>query len=430
MAKIDWQDRAQRISRRLRKLAEITDEPGRLTRTLLSPAMARANQLVAQWMTEAGLEVAEDFIGNLVGKRRARNPQSHGEYALSRARAPEARRTKTLLIGSHLDTVRDAGRFDGALGVVLGIEVADAMVAASDGLPFDLMVAGFADEEGVRFQTGFLGSKAFCGLLQDEDLNVSNANETLRELLGAGRTEPFVLPRPALADLDLLGYFEVHIEQGPVLVARNLPLGVVTGIAGQTRFRFNWSGKPSHAGTTPIHLRKDALVGAARFTLRVEAACTRFPGLVATVGELNVAPNVSNVVPAWVTHSLDIRHQEDDVRSSAIYWLLAEAAQIAEERQLGLERFLVQETRSLKCDPWLTVTLAAAAQSISGEIGELPSGAGHDAVIFSEFCPIAMLFVRCRDGLSHHPDEFASTDDIELALRAAARFVEELGSRI
>jgi allantoate deiminase len=429
MAKIDWQGRARRISGRLKQLAEITDEPGRLTRTLLSPAVARANRLVAQWMTEAGLEAAEDFIGNLVGIRRAAYPQSQVERVTSGSRVPGARRTKTLVIGSHLDTVRDAGHFDGALGVVLAIEVADALAAASGGLPFDLMVAGFADEEGVRFQTAFLGSKAFCGLLRDEDLNVSNSNETLRELLSAGRPEPFVLPPPTLADVDLLGYFEVHIEQGPVLEARNLSLGVVTGIAGQSRFRFNWSGKASHAGTTPIHLRKDALLGAAQFALQVEAACTRFPGLVATVGELSVAPNVSNVVPARVTHSLDIRHQEDEVRSSAIHWLLVEAAQIAEERQLGLEQFQVHETQSLKCDPALAVTLAAAAKSVSGEIAKLPSGAGHDAVIFAGLCPIAMLFVRCRDGLSHHPDEFVSTDDVELALRAATTFVEELGSR-
>jgi CO/xanthine dehydrogenase FAD-binding subunit len=224
------------------------------------------------------------------------------------------------------------------------------------------------------------------------------------------------------------GCFRVKVDStGRVGFARIAYGGV--GIAGQSRFRFTWSGKASHAGTTPIHLRKDALLGAARFALQVEAACTRFAGLAATVGELSVAPNISNVVPARVTHSLDIRHQEDEVRSSAIRWLLAEAAQIAEERRLGLERFLVHETCSLKCDPSLTVTLAAAAKSVSGEIAKLPSGAGHDAVVFAGFCPIAMLFVRCRDGLSHHPDEFVSAEDVELALRAASKFVEGLGSQ-
>ena len=407
MATIDWQSRAERISQRLERLAKITDEPGRLTRTLLSPAMSQATQLAGRWMEEAGMQTSTDFIGNLVG----------------RTSSPSEKRV--FLVGSHLDTVRDAGRFDGALGVVLGIELADIFRSGSP-LPFALMAAAFSDEEGVRFQTAYLGSRVFCGLLGQADLEVSNREGSLRELL-AGRQSAVDLPPGAVSSDQLAGYFEVHIEQGPVLEDRNLPVGVVTAIAGQSRFRFHWTGKAAHAGTTPIGLRKDALLGAARFALQAETACTRFPGLVATVGELSVSPNVSNVVPARIIHSLDVRHQNDVVRAAAVAWLCQEADQIAADRKLTLERLIVQETASVACDPDLTARLATATHFVTGTILELPSGAGHDAVILSQLCPVAMLFVRCRDGLSHHPDEFVQVDDIEVALRTAVKFIETVG---
>jgi allantoate deiminase len=407
MATIDWPTRAQRISQRLERLATITDEPDRLTRTLLSPAMADATRLAGRWMEEAGLQISTDFIGNLIG------------------RTPGVSEKQVFLIGSHLDTVRDAGRFDGALGVVLGIELADIFRSESD-LPFSLLLAAFSDEEGVRFQTAYLGSRAFCGLLHQPDLEVSNREGSLRELLGGAQSQ-IDLPPGVVSSNQIFAYFEVHIEQGPVLEDRNQPVGVVTAIAGQSRFRFNWIGKAAHAGTTPIPLRKDALLGAARFTLQVENACTRFPGLVATIGELNVSPNVSNVVPGQITHSLDVRHQDDAVRTAAVAWLASEAEQIAAERRLGLERLTVQETASVACDQKLTGELAAASKSVIGASLELPSGAGHDAVILSRLCPVAMLFVRCRDGLSHHPDEFVQIADIETALRTAAEFIDRLG---
>ncbi|MBV8102581.1 MAG: Zn-dependent hydrolase [Verrucomicrobia bacterium] len=439
MATIDWKARAERVSQRLERLAGITDEPGRLTRTLLSPAMAEATQLVDRWMQEAGLQTSTDFIGNLVGRTpdRGRAPIDHAVGA--ERRTPNSKR-RTLLIGSHLDTVRDAGRFDGALGVVLGIEIADISRSGFD-LPFALMIAGFSDEEGVLFQTAYLGSRAFCGLLCPEDLDVSNQQGSLRQLLigaqprravvpqiGAKAEPEFRLPPGTVNRDQFIGYFEIHIEQGPILADRSLPIGVVTAIAGQSRFRFNWTGKAAHAGTTPVALRKDALLGAGRFALRTEDACRRFPGLVATVGELNISPNVSNVVPGRVIHSLDVRHQEDSVRAAAIAWLCQEADQIAAERQLGLERLLVQETPSVFCDPDFITRLAAATKSVTGDSFQLPSGAGHDAVILSQLCPAGMLFVRCRDGLSHHPDEFVHVDDMEIALRTAVRFIESFGS--
>jgi allantoate deiminase len=451
MATIDWRARAERISQRLERLAQVTDEPGKLTRTLLSPAMREATQLTGSWMQEAGLQTSTDFIGNLVGQTPDIGRESIRQTPGAERRTPNAEH-RTLLIGSHLDTVRDAGRFDGALGVVLGIEIADIFRSGFD-LPFALMIAAFSDEEGVRFQTAYLGSRAFCGLLRPDDLEISNREGSLRQYLAAakaGRTvssaialataegpqigsnaeTEFRLPPGMLTGDQLIGYFEIHIEQGPVLEDRNLPVGVVTAIAGQSRFRFNWSGKAAHAGTTPVALRKDALLGAAGFALRTEDACRRFPGLMATVGELNASPNVSNVVPGRVTHSLDVRHQEDSVRTAAVAWLCHEADEIAAERKLGLERVLVQETSSVACDPGLITQLAAATKSVTGEGFELPSGAGHDAVILSQLCPAAMLFVRCRDGLSHHPDESVQVEDIEVALQTAVRFIESFDIKV
>jgi allantoate deiminase len=438
MATIDWKARAERISQRLERLAEITDEPGKLTRTLLSPAMAEANQLADSWMQEAGLQTSTDFIGNLVGRTPDIHPRPISQTPGAELRTPNSK-PRTFIIGSHLDTVRDAGRFDGALGVVLGIEIADIFRSGLD-LPFALMIAAFSDEEGVLFQTAYLGSRAFCGLLRPEDLEISNREGSLRQLLMSAPTRrpiasqigteadpEFRLPPGTVDRNQLIGYFEIHIEQGPVLEDRSLPVGVVTAIAGQSRFRFIWTGKAAHAGTTPVALRKDALLGAAHFTSRTEDACRRFPGLVATVGELNVSPNVSNVIPGQVTHSLDVRHQEDSVRAAAIAWLCHEAGEIAAKRKLGLERLLVQETPAVGCDPDFITRLVAATQSVTGDSFQLPSGAGHDAVVLSQLCPAGMLFVRCRDGLSHHPDEFVQVADIELALRTAVRFMESFG---
>jgi allantoate deiminase len=409
MATNSWEERAHRIERRLLELAEITDEPGMLTRTFLSPAMKETNRRVKQWMEEAGLETQEDYATNLFGRQIAEE------------------RLPVLLIGSHLDTVRNAGRYDGALGVALGIEIADWVRNARPKFPFSLALVAFSDEEGVRFKTGFLGSSVFCGLLNDDYLKAVDAEGVaLGALLSARSMEPSQLNRPSFPLNQLLAYFEVHLEQGPVLENRNCPVGAVTAIAGQVRAHCTWRGKASHAGTTPIDLRRDALVGAAAFIQEVDRLARQRPGLMATVGEIYNQPNVSNVVPASVTHSLDLRHQDDSERVAAARTLQERAAAIAAERQLSLEWTLLQDTDSTLCDPQLNTFLRTAVRKVTGELIELPSGAGHDGVMLSRLCPVAMLFVRCRDGLSHHPDEFVDLADIETALQTTAAFLDEL----
>ena len=406
MPEIPWDSHASRIQDRIDALAAITDEKGVITRTFLSEATVRANQVVGGWMREAGMATTEDQVGNLLGRSSA---ASGGTI---------------FLLGSHLDSVRNAGRFDGPLGVLLAIEAVEVLRSANVELPFSLGVAGFSDEEGVRFQNAYIGSKAFCGLLTLPELEMRDRDGlTLREVIERRTGVEFVSPGPTFASGDLAGYLEVHIEQGPVLENEGLALGVVTAVAGQLRCRLNWTGKASHAGTTPAPLRRDALAGAAEFIGEVEKGSATFPGLMATVGRLAIQPNVSNVVPAFVTHTLDLRHQSDAVLNEASGWLEQRAVKIADRRRLDFTWEVLQDTPAKVCDVALSRRLLETVEKVTGSSRLLPSGAGHDAAILAPFFPVAMLFVRCREGLSHHPDEFVSLEDIGVALQVTVEFL-------
>jgi allantoate deiminase len=370
-------------------LGAISDEPGRLTRTFHSPAMQRVNTLVGGWMRDAGLEVREDAAFNLIG------------------RWPSPRRgARTLLIGSHLDTVRDAGKYDGPLGVMTALAAVQHLRDQNprEVLPFHVEVVAFSDEEGVRYQTMYLGSGAMAGTLSRSEL---------------GRIDEKGVERARRRRGELLAYVEAHIEQGPVLEARGLPLGVVTAISGQSRLRVELHGQAGHAGTTPMDLRRDALCGAAEFALAVERC-----GVIATVGQMAVEPGASNVIPGHVTLSLDVRHQDDRRRQAAVKSLHATAKKIAKTRGLHLTWTELTETASVRCDPQLTRLLTGAIASQGLKIAKLPSGAGHDGAALSALCPIAMLFVRCRGGVSHNPAESIKRADAEQAIAVLSRFVE------
>lgn len=401
---------ARRLARRLDELGKVSDEPGRLTRTFLSPAMGRANALVGGWMREAGLTTREDGVGNLIGR-----------WECTRTGA------KTLLLGSHLDTVRDAGRFDGALGVLLAIAAVEELRQRGVELPFHLEVLAFSEEEGVRFASAYLGSKGYTGLLRTADLRLRDRDGiSVRQALEQHAGRPFVLPRAAHRGRDLLGYVEVHIEQGPVLEAKGLAVGVVSAIVGQSRLRVSWTGKAGHAGTTPMSLRRDALAGAAELALAAERLATTTRGLVCTVGELTVAPGAANVIPGRVLHTLDVRHADDRTRLAALVRLQREAERIARRRRLSLEWKVTQDQGAIACSPSLSASLAASARAVQGRCPRLASGAGHDAVLLSRLTEVAMLFVRCRDGLSHHPDEHAAPADLAVALDVTIDFLERL----
>jgi allantoate deiminase len=399
---------AQQLARMLDELGRVSDEPGKLTRTFLSPAMRRANAQVTQWMRGAGLAVREDSVGNLIGRSEAKTPGA-----------------KTLLLGSHLDTVRDAGKFDGALGVLLPIVAVGELKRRGVVLPFAVEVLGFSEEEGVRFASAYLGSKGYAGKLRTADLGFRDAKgvsvgDVLREF-GNGK---FLPPPAAHRSRDLLGYVEVHIEQGPVLENKNLAVGVVSAIAGQSRFKVTWTGKAGHAGTTPMALRRDALAAAAEFAIGIEAIARRTKGLVATIGAMSVGPGAANVIPGEVTHTLDVRHADDRVRRRALVAIGRLATQIAARRNVARAWQRTQENGAVACSPALTAQLARSVKAIQGKTLSLVSGAGHDGVVISEMTPVAMLFVRCREGLSHHPDEYAAPADLEVALHVMIDFLE------
>ncbi len=415
----------------LDELGGVSDELGQLTRTFLSPAMRRANALVGTWMRGVGLAVREDAVGNIIGRLEACGAKAPESVAVRQAgggRKP--RPTKTLLLGSHLDTVRDAGRFDGPLGVLLPIAVLAELKRRGVTLPFAVEVIGFAEEEGVRFSSAYLGSEGYAGRLNAKTLALrDDTGVSVRaalEKFGGGKFAP---PKPVHRRSDLLGYVEVHIEQGPVLETARLAVGVVSAIAGQSRFKLTWTGLAGHAGTTPMVLRRDALAGAAEFLTGVEMIARRTPGLVATVGALTVSPGAANVIPGQVVHALDVRHAKDAVRRAALMKIGRLATEIAERRGLERRWLRTQDNAAVACSPALSAELARSVQAVQGRSLALVSGAGHDGVVMSALAPVAMLFVRCRKGLSHHPDEHASPADLAVAVRVMVDFLERMAQR-
>jgi allantoate deiminase len=398
------------VVERCRELARISEEEGRLTRWFAGPAMARANALVGRWMAEAGMAVRVDSAGNLVGRMPGSDPDAG-----------------TLLLGSHLDTVRDAGAFDGPLGVIAAIECVARLRAQEVSLPFSVDVLGFSDEEGLRFGTAYLGSGAVAGTLDAATLALADADGvTVRDALAAFGDGPGAASRRGE---QLLGYVELHIEQGPVLEQRDAPVGVVTAIAGATRAEVRFDGRAGHAGTVPMELRRDAACALAELVLAVEAAGRAQPGLVATVGRLAALPGAPNVIPGSAVASLDVRHARDADRAAAVGALRERAAAIAAARGVELTWEERMATAAVAMDPALTELLATAVAERGIADVRLPSGAGHDAVALSELTGVAMLFVRCAGGVSHHPDEAVDAADAAVALDVLDGFLRRLAER-
>ncbi|MBI4902820.1 MAG: allantoate amidohydrolase [Acidobacteria bacterium] len=384
-----------------RAIAAFTEEPGYTTRTFLSPPMHDVHALLRERMLRAGMSVSVDAAGNL-----------RGVYG--------GRTARRLLIGSHLDTVPRAGAFDGILGVVMGVALVESLRGRR--LSYGIEVIGFSEEEGVRFGAPFLGSRALVGTLDDELLaKCDGSGCSVREAI-----EQFGLDAARLGEAvmssDVIGYLEVHIEQGPVLESLDCPLGVVEAIAGQSRYLLRWEGKANHAGTTPMALRRDALTAASRWVVRVEEVARELEGLVATVGQLEVEPNAGNVIPGLVRASLDVRHAGDAVRETALRRILEEARRIAGQCGITVSWEQRLEQRAVPMDVRLTELLAEAVPGAP----RLMSGAGHDAMIVAQRAPVAMLFLRSPGGISHHPDEAVQEEDVEAAYQACRRFLEVL----
>ncbi|MBY4945291.1 Zn-dependent hydrolase [Cupriavidus respiraculi] len=405
----------QLILDRADELARFSDMENGLTCAFLTPAHRAAAAQLAQWMEAAGMTVRVDAIGNVIGR-----------YAADPAAGDDAR---VLMTGSHFDTVRNGGRYDGRLGILLPIAVIGALNAQGIRLPYHFEVVAFAEEEGLRFKTSFLASSVLAGRFDPALLERTDTDGiTLREALhasglpGAGGLD--ALRAGAVDPSRLLGFVEVHIEQGPVLLHHGLPLGVVTQIAGSSRFQVRVQGLASHAGTTPMTMRKDAAAGAAEMVLLVERRCGAVPTLVGTVGQLQVPDGSSNVIPAACQFSMDIRAGEDGIREAAIADIVAGIHEIATRRGLTAEVERVPPVNNAPCAPWLMQQFAAVLTKRGLPAFELPSGAGHDAMMMHRITDVAMLFVRCGNGgISHNPLETITAEDAQLAAEVFVDFL-------
>lgn len=394
-------------------LALVTDQPGIVKRTYLSPAHAGAIELVGGWMRRAGLTTRVDAVATLCGRRAADI-------------APET--AKTVLIGSHIDTVIDAGRLDGCLGVVAGILAAEEIDRRGIELPFAIEVLAFGDEEGVRFPTALSSSSAATGTYRRDWLELRDrAGVSLAEALTAFGCDVTRIEAARIDPAGVLGYLELHIEQGPVLEHWDMPLGVVTSIAGQSRFSFTLTGVAGHAGTVPMDLRHDALAGLAEIVLAIERIGRQGTGgLVATVGRVEVKPGAGNTVPGRVEASLDIRAGADAPRLVAIDRIRHEAERIATRRGLGFDLVRHIDVPTCAMDGALQDAFAHAVASLGLDVRRLASGAGHDAMAMARTIPSAMLFVRSRAGISHNPLEWSSPLDLGLGIEALVRALIDL----
>jgi len=373
--------------------------------------MREVHTVLAAWMARVGMAVRVDAVGNLRGVYPP-------ELSVKPASAPR------LFIGSHLDTVPNAGAFDGVLGVVLAIALVEML--GDKRFPFAIEVIGFSDEEGVRFGAPFLGSRGLAGSFDAALLDrTDDAGRTLRDAIHGFGLDPNRIP-DAQAPADSLGYLEFHIEQGPVLEHLNFPLAVVDMISGQSRADMTFSGMAAHAGTTPVKMRRDALAGAAAWITEVEREAITTAGLVATVGRINVEPGASNVVPGRCTVSLDVRHRADSMRRAAAGRLSKAAAQIASGRGLTVTDEPRLDQPSVAMDSSIAAMLDRAVERAGFPAHRMSSGAGHDAMILAPRMPTGMLFLRCAGGISHHPDESVREEDVAAALETGVLFLDEV----
>lgn len=400
-------DRARRAIAECRHIATMTEEPGRITRRFLTPPVKEAHRHLRGRMESLGMIVHVDAAGNLRGLWQ-----------------PKQAGGKRLMLGSHIDTVPDAGAYDGTLGVTLALEL--VALAGDMDLPTPIEVVAFSEEEGVRFGVPFLGSRALAGRFDSALLGLEDAEGVrLEDAIRNFGLSPKRISEAA-ADDQVLGFVEFHIEQGPVLEAEGLSVAAVSGIVGQTRLNLEFAGEANHAGTVPMQLRRDALAGAAEWIAAVEQVGKNAEGLVATVGKIVVTPNAGNVIAGSALVSLDARHMDDRARISAVNELIEKANTIAALRGLALQCVRQMDQPAVSMDERLTAFLVESMEAAGFPAKRMASGAGHDAMVMASRMPTALLFLRSPGGVSHGPAETVREDDVEAALRVGVKFLERL----
>jgi allantoate deiminase len=398
---------AEKVVQRCRKLATFSEDSHGICRTFLSPPMQDCHEEITQWLVAAGAEASIDAAGNL-----------RGFYPAVEPAAPR------LMIGSHLDTVQNAGAYDGIVGVVIGVALLEALQGRR--LPLAIEVVGFSEEEGVRFGVPFIGSRALVGRLDKDLLNRRDKNGvSVEEAVRAFGLNPAQVPLASLGS-DTVAYLEFHIEQGPVLESMGRPLGAVHAIVAQIRMEFVFSGSANHAGTTPMHLRHDALAGTAEWIAAVERRASNLAGLVATVGQIEAKPGAVNVIPGTVRVTLDVRHKSDEICAQAASSLVRESEEIAARRGLTVRHSELLRQRAVKMDEFLVNQLEEAIRGVGCEPYRMASGAGHDAMILAEKVPAVMIFLRSPGGVSHHPAESVLVQDIAKALECGLQLLDRL----
>ena len=400
---------AEEVVARCRKLASFSEDSSGTRRTFLSPPMHEVHRELTAWLAPLGVEVRVDAAGNL-----------RAVYAA------EKRETSRLLIGSHLDTVPNAGAFDGILGVVIAVALLKGF--AGKRLPYAIEIVGFSEEEGVRFGIPFIGSRALVGRFDGNLLDARDASGvSVRQAIQNFELNPAQMGQACLHE-DVFAYVEFHIEQGPVLEKRGLPLAAVDAIAGQSRLEFTFAGRANHAGTTPMDLRFDAVAGAAEWISAVEREAKAVPGLVATVGSVRATPGATNVIAAEASLSLDVRHREDNVRTAAVNHLTLKAEEIAQRRGLSVRSRALMNQAAVAMDPFVCDQIKAAICKIGCEPHCMVSGAGHDAMILAEKVPAGMIFLRTPGGISHDPAEAVAVEDVVKAIECGQHLLDQFAA--
>ena len=405
----DFTKLAEQVIARCRKLATFSEDASGTRRTFLSAPMRNCHREVSLWMKNLGMTVSVDAAGNL-----------RGFYSAASLGAPR------ILVGSHLDTVPNAGAFDGILGVVLAIGLVESLAGLK--LPFAIEVIGFSEEEGVRFGVPFIGSRALAGRVDEELLGRKDSHGiSVRKAIQDFGLNPSEISKAALGE-DVLGFLEFHIEQGPVLESLGRPLGVVEAIVGQNRLEFTFSGQANHAGTTPMNLRHDALAAAAEWIIAVENLARSTTGIVATIGFVEAKPGAMNVIAEEARAAMDIRHASDDARTEALDELIREAESISARRGVKVTWRTLLAQDAVAMDPFLTEQIAQAIQKSGCQVHRMAIGAGHDAMILAEKVPAAMIFLRSPGGISHDPAESVHLDDVAKALECGHHLLTQLAA--